>query len=731
MGSRSISFGAGVAALSVDTVAPTSEAPSKQARFPARNVATRGHRQDIQGLRAILMIQVLLFHAWTIGSPIGIDAFILVSAYLMTASFVRRSEEGRMPFFLERWANTFKRLLPPLVVVVLTTLGASFLILPMTRWRELVTQAFASVTYWENWRLVEVSADYYANDHALSSPFQHLWSMSMQGQVFLLWPLIMTLCVLVARRLKKNLRGTVLVAFGLVAVASLIWLLFYSPDDGSVYFDTRSRIWEFAFGSAVAAAAPWIKVPQRWARALSVTGLLVLLLFCLVSIGSYPGLMALVPMASVSAILLFAPTAAGGGVTKALSLTPLPQLGDISYSVYLVHWPIFVLYLAYTGKSQLELWDGLMAITASLVVAWALSRLVDEPIRRWRWANRTPWHKATVVFVSLVLALVPIASIWGELQRAAAKEMVEAEPVEIGVESGEEGGVESIVPLSGPGSDAHPGARVLFEEWHGVFTEDPIPGPLVGDSGWGDLGESCREWVVDNVPVGASGSCSSFGNPATASARVLIAGNSHAQQLLTPMVEPLLAKNGWAGDAIFRRCMYTDPDYLEGECVQIVEAINEYVDLIEPEYVFLMVTRTTESSNEEYLVPGIESLVEDLTAKGITVIGLRDNPRSTESLRDCATERDPFAPYDGCLLPREEFLADDTILDGLRAIDGLHVIDMTDALCTDDVCPTMIGNIFVYMDSNHVDLSYASTMAPYFIEKVEEALGVDSHPEGG
>ncbi|WP_420812737.1 hypothetical protein, partial [Propionibacterium ruminifibrarum] len=95
--------------------------------------------------------------AWTVGSPIGVDAFIMISAYLMTSSFVRRTERGRMPFFAERWVNTFKRLLPPLVATVLVTVAVSMVVLPRTRWGELITQGIASVTYWQNWRLAVVS----------------------------------------------------------------------------------------------------------------------------------------------------------------------------------------------------------------------------------------------------------------------------------------------------------------------------------------------------------------------------------------------------------------------------------------------------------------------------------------------------------------------------------------------------------------------------------------------
>ena len=112
------------------------QGPSTPPHVAAQPIKASPRRFDIQGLRAICMVQVLLYHAWRIGSPIGVDAFIMISAYLMTSSFMRRSEAGRMPFFLERWANTFKRLLPPLVVTVFATVIASFIILPRSRWVE-------------------------------------------------------------------------------------------------------------------------------------------------------------------------------------------------------------------------------------------------------------------------------------------------------------------------------------------------------------------------------------------------------------------------------------------------------------------------------------------------------------------------------------------------------------------------------------------------------------------
>lgn len=346
------------------------------------------------------MIQVLLFHAWHVGSPIGVDAFIMISAFLMAASFIRRADQGSMPFFVERWLNTFKRLLPPMVVVVLLTVVFSALILPRTRWLETVTQGLASVVYLQNWRLVETSADYFASDHAQASPLQHLWSMSMQGQVFLLWPVLMTLCVLIARRFGREIRTVAFWAFSLLTAISLGWLLFLAPNDGSVYFDTRARIWEFSLGSALAAVAPRLRLGGRGGCIAGWVGLSVLVVYGLVSIGSYPGPMAAVPMLAVSAILLFPVGAGKLGVSRVLALRPLVRLGDVSYAVYLIHWPVFVLYLAFVGRPSLGPLDGVALIALSVVLAWGLTQWVDDPLRSWRWVNQQTSHKAVVVAIS-------------------------------------------------------------------------------------------------------------------------------------------------------------------------------------------------------------------------------------------------------------------------------------------------------------------------------------------
>lgn len=669
-------------------------------------VATRSpQRGDIQGLRALCMIQVLLFHAWQVGSPIGVDAFIMISAFLMTSSFIRRSEAGRMPFFLERWANTFKRLLPPLVVVVLATLAASFVILPATRWKEMVTQAFASLTYWQNWRLVEVSADYYAGDHALASPFQHLWSMSMQGQIFLLWPLLMTLCVLIARRFGQEIRTVAFWAFSLLTAISLAWLLFLAPHDGSVYFDTRARIWEFSFGSALAVARPWIRFPQSAARLAGWLGVALLITYGLVPIGSYPGPMAAVPMLAVSAVLLFPTSADRVGVSRFLSARPLTALGDISYAVYLIHWPVFVLYLSVVGRASLGILEGLVLMALSVAAAWVLTRYVDDPMRRWEWANAGAWRKGVVVGTSLVVALLPLLGVNAYLSHLRD------------------------ASLSADRKDddpQFPGADALVDSVPREFTADPNPGPLALDSQWASFPDACSERAIELFSDRQrNSSCSSFGDASTSDARVLIVGDSHAEQNIIPQVEPFLTYWNMSAEALLQgACAFGEADAYEGGCQQRNADVMTYIDEDPPDYVFLIVTAASPDSPDETLVPGVEGAVRELTARGVTVVGLRDNLRSEDNLYECSSERDPQSPFGGCLLQRSEYFAEEDPGLSLTGIDGFHYIDMTDAYCTEDVCPTIVGNVYVYMDGNHVSGTYSKTVAQYFSDRVSVELGL-------
>ena len=677
------------------------------ARAASRRASEGGRRLDIQGLRAVCMMQVLGFHAWRIGSPIGVDAFIMISAYLMTGAFVRRAEAGRVPWFVERWLHTFKRLMPPLVVTVLITVAASLLILPRTRWIEVLVQGVASVTYWQNWRLAAVSADYFADDHAVSSPLQHLWSMSMQGQVFLLWPVLMAVCAGLAARAGLPVRRVVAAAFSTLAVVSLAWLVTAAPTDGSVYFDTRARIWEFALGSAVAAAAPWLRPRSAWTRRLvSWLGLGTLVLFCLVSIGTYPGPMAAVPMASVAAILLCGTEPRAGTVSRLLSWRPLVALGDRSYAVYLLHWPLFVLYLTATHRRGFDVRTGAVLILVALVAAAAMTRCVDRPAQVFPRSGRRLRVQAAMVTVSLVAGGLPLGV--AGVAIAYQRQMEISQQVRVGVDP------------------EHPGALAVLNGQASDWTKDPVPGPLAVTSEWASLSSiKCADDVTARIDSENS-SCRRLPSAADGALRVVAAGDSHVAQNTIPTLRLLHESRDWDITVYLKgACSFGPPEYSKDRCREHNEAVLEQIEKNPPDVVVLQTTETSDDSSVELLRPGIRRLVEQLTDQGITVIGFRDNPRSDQSLYECANAVGPRTLVGGCLFPQAGAMAVEDPAKSLEEIPLFHQIDASDMLCPDGVCGTIIGDVFVYMDDNHVSATYSRTMAPELASRVERVMGIE------
>lgn len=712
-----------------------SPASARVALIPnqALEIARSPHRADIQGLRAVLMIQVLLYHAWTVGSPIGVDSFIMISAFLMTTSFVRRSMSGRMPFFVSRWMQTFKRLLPPLVIVVLFTLGGCFIFFEPQRWQEMVTQSFASVTYWENWRLIQVSADYYAADHALASPFQHLWSMSMQGQMFVIWPVLMTLAVLLARKLKVSAANMTALAFGVLAAASLAWLVFFAPEGAERYFNTASRIWEFAFGSMIAAWAVGRAQRAKGARigfapVIGWLALGTLALFSVVPIGNYPGPMALVPLACVSILLLARPATAGTvTATTVLSFKPLVWLGGISYAVYLIHWPVFIFYLASVGREQLSIVEGIVLIAASVGLAWVLTVLVDRPLQRLQWKSRPTMKNAEVIGLALVVALAVIipehvglahrAQAQHEAAQAALQQEAAAsvakEPL-VAAETGEA----TPQPIQ---FGQYPGALALLhlDQWAAPAEApaEPIPGPLALDYSWAHLENYCPQpW--HSILVATDNEVCTQQTTANPTGRILLAGASHVQQNITPPVAVLAGQYGIeVTQVISAGCDFTEVAAYGGRCGERNAALLDFIAEYQPEAVFLMVTVSDYDTPDEWVVTGIETLVRDLTAKGIVVFGFRDSPRSEFDLYACG-EWDPQQAYSGCLLNRSEHLAPENPALFLEGIEGFHMVDFTDGTCTAEVCPTIIGNVHTYIDNSHLSSEFSRTLVGMLTEQI-------------
>lgn len=190
-----------------------------------------------------------------------------------------------------------------------------------------------------------------------------------------------------------------------------------------------------------------------------------------------------------------------------------------------------------------------------------------------------------------------------------------------------------------------------------------------------------------------------------------------------PAARLLADQDGYYVEAALKAgCPWSAPDPASGEdCAGHNAAILQYLQENPVDYVFLIVTATS-ANGVEQLGHGVVELVEDVTATGATVIGIRDNLRTNTDLYQCAASQTPDTSYGGCLLNRPDYFASDSIIDPLLEIPGFHYVNVMDLYCSGDVCPTIAGNVQIYLDTNHVTQTYGQTMAPIIVDRIRDAL---------
>jgi peptidoglycan/LPS O-acetylase OafA/YrhL len=209
------------------------------------------YRPELQGLRAVAVALVVVYHVWFGRVSGGVDVFFLISGFLLTGQLVRAA--GRGPLELaRRWTRTLVRLLPCAVVVLVVTVVAGALLLPEGRWPQTLREVVAAALFLENWRLAADTVDYAARS-AMSSPVQHLWSLSIQGQFFLIWPLLVAPVVLAAPGDTARLRGRlVVVVLGVIAASLTFSVVLTATHQALAYVHSLTRMWEFALGGLLA-----------------------------------------------------------------------------------------------------------------------------------------------------------------------------------------------------------------------------------------------------------------------------------------------------------------------------------------------------------------------------------------------------------------------------------------------------------------------------------------------
>ncbi|WP_346795484.1 acyltransferase [Halomonas sp. Bachu 37] len=342
----------------------------------------KNYRNDIQGIRAIGAMLVLVFHIWFQKVSGGVDVFFVVSGFLMTGLLLRQysREETLKP--LQFWGGIIKRVAPSAYIVLLVTLFFSYFFISPVYWEAVINEFVFSAAHLENLLLIRREVDYLKREEP-ASPFQQFWALSIQVQFYAFLPFLLGPLVYVSNKM-KSLRPLV-IGVSLVVFFSFIYsLISTSSRPETAYFNPFGRVWEFLSGALVAILVPYLKVNKKLASILSFLGVLML-----VSVGvviprewSFPGYVALFPV--MSAIFLIV---SGGGsegstvVNKLLSNKYLVVLGAMSFTIYLWHWPILIFFQNYYETTSLGFVKGMMVILLGILLAIFTTMLLERPFR--------------------------------------------------------------------------------------------------------------------------------------------------------------------------------------------------------------------------------------------------------------------------------------------------------------------------------------------------------------
>ena len=688
-------------------------------------------RTDIQALRAIAVLLVLVYHlvpTRLTGGFVGVDVFFVISGFLITSHLLQHPPRsaGDVADF---WSRRIRRLLPASLLVLAVTLVASRLVAPETQWLNTAKQAAFAALYVVNWSLASDSVDYLAAENA-ASPVQHFWSLSVEEQFYFVWPIVIGL--LFVWGLRRGRPGPVVIlGLSLIATVSLVYSIAATAiAPASAYFVTPTRAWEFALGGILAAALGGLRpgggrdqIAVPWSPGarvvLAVAGLAAIALTAVTFDGTtpFPSWRALLPTVGTVAVIAAMPTAALGPVGAALALRPVQWIGGVSYAVYLWHWPIIVLLQNVSGG--LGVLDAAAVLVTTFVLAAVTKRFVEDPVRAIRPPRRAVFL-ATAAGMALVVLMAGLQAL--EVSR---REAVSQRALAEAVSSGD--------PCLGAGSLYR--AKQCRDKAYDTIV--PAPAQAVRDksAAYADVGgKDCWSYVPDFEVV----TCT-FGNP-NGTRRLALVGNSHAGQWL-PTLQAIAEAEDWQITTyLASRCaMMPEPQNFDTPagseaCQRWVSQVTDQVSEAEYDLVVLTnrmsVTALGSRSQEQSVATyeaGYEQLLDEWRSDGVRVLGVHDTPAPGDgdlhSVPDCVAAN--AGQLDRCSGDPESWIPDEPLMDAARAVDSsrIRTVDLNSYICRPETCAPVVGGVLVYFDGSHLTATYARTLAEPLRVAMQRAAG--------
>ncbi len=656
------------------------------------------HRRDVEGLRAVAVLLVVLYHCGVEplgGGYVGVDVFFVISGYLITGLLLRElTGTGRISV-VGFYARRFLRLLPAAVLVTVATVAAAFAWLPPLRAPQVALDALFATVYGVNYRLAATGTEYLHAD-AAPSPLQHFWSLAVEEQFYVVWPLLMLAAFAVFRR-----RGIAIALAAVVVVSFALSVRQTGTDSTWAYFGLHTRAWELGAGGLIAVLG--LRLPRRFATALTAAGLGAVALAAVLFTARtpFPGYAAALPVAGAAAVLLGGVTAPSGLLSEA----PLQVIGRLSYSWYLWHWPFLMI-----GPAALGVRPGTgvnLALAAGALVAAALTyALVENPVRHLRALRDRPWRAVAcgLAVTALTVAGLAVARS-GVAEREPSTGHVAPALTAITPQALAAGVVTPSVPdnlrpaLRGAAADQ---AQLYSDGCSGGFTDIGIKRPCA------------------------------YGDPTSAHTVVLF-GDSHAGHWF-PALQKIAEDRHWrlvvvtksACSAASVRIFQAKLNRPYDECVAWRESVWAYIASLRPRTVVMTSAAaggtlvddsgapvTDPGYADRTWVQGWATSADRLARTGAKLYLIEDSPYQDGDTTECLSVHpgDPGA----CVVDRDSALPQPdrrrAISAALRAR-GVTIVDPLPWFCTARACPVIVGDVLVYRDASHVTATYARLLAP-------------------
>jgi peptidoglycan/LPS O-acetylase OafA/YrhL len=681
----------------------------------------RDFRPDLEGLRGVAVAVVVLFHArllGVVGGFVGVDAFYVLSGFLITGLLLRELvTTGRLDL-AAFYGRRARRILPAATVAIVGILAVSALVVAPLDLESIAADGVASALFVGNILFAVRATDYFAS--ATPSPLLHYWSLGVEEQFYLVWPLLLVF----AFRIRQIYRVAAAVCLGSLAL-SIALTTVQAPW---AFYSLPTRAWQLALGALLALYGPsLLRLPSR---PLAFSGWLGLALLGFASTtfdpaGGYPGFAALVPTTGVALVIL----AGGrrGGPGRLLAIAPLRLLGRISFSLYLYHWPVLVLASIALGDLSAEARWGFVAL--SVVIAAVSWRFVEEPFRRARVLVGGPLRSLAVgaSTICMVLIAAQVVGLSGVSAVAARNEVSvadEAPAPAVAVPTA----LPTVVPAAvvvAPAVSVVPVAPTLM----------PAPRelrPRVGDA---------RSDVDGLNERGCGLSLASSQPPlcqlGAADGRVVVAlvGDSHAAQWF-PAIDAIAQQRGWRLLPFTKdSCIFLDMRIISlnlereySECARWREQVVAALQRAKPDLVVVSSSRWVHPVDPADADPQRQADATVRLLKGVPgrVAIIADTPLSAQDVPACLSRSD--RTVESCGTQRSYALTahlarDRRVADALAAV----LIDPSEWLCGPERCPAVIDWTIAYRDDHHLTATMARRLAPLLEPGLVDALA--SSPE--